>query len=272
MERQGSGVIGASAAGGPTTVVLEVSGLTVEYGGVAAMDNLSFRHEDGGVVGLIGPNGAGKTTLLNVLSGVAQPSSGRTSLGGRELGGLRVDQVARMGVTRTFQNLQVFGSLSVLDNVLLPRVGSSRGASLTGLFQPRRGHRRRAADRRDAFALLDQVGVAAFANTPAGSLAYGLQRRVEIARALAGDPALILLDEPLAGLARAESAALIELFEDVAAQDVTVMLVEHDVESVLAVSDRVLVLNHGRLLADGTPQQVSGDPAVQAAYLGEEWE
>jgi ABC-type branched-subunit amino acid transport system ATPase component len=272
MERQASGVMPAPGDAGPTTVELEVSGLTVEYGGVAALDNLSFRHDGGGVVGLIGPNGAGKTTLLNVLSGVVRPSSGRALLGGRDLVGLRVDQIARRGVTRTFQNLEVFGSLSVLDHVLLPRTANGRGPSRSGLSRPARLRRRDAADHRAALELLGQVGVAAHADSPASSLAYGLQRRVEIARALAGDPELILLDEPLAGLSRAESAALVELFGNVAARGVTVLLVEHDVESVLAVSDRVLVLNHGRLLADGTPEQVSGDPAVQAAYLGEEWE
>jgi branched-chain amino acid transport system ATP-binding protein len=252
------------------TAVLDVSAATVRYGGVSAIDDLSFRHEGGGIIGLIGPNGAGKTTLLNVLSGAVRLTSGRISLGGRDLTARRPDQIARMGVTRTFQNLQIFGSLSVLNNVLLPRV-ARWGISIADMFGLPPARRRIAAERRTAYELLERVGIAEYADTPAGSLAYGLQRRVEIARALAGDPALILLDEPLAGLSRSESTDLADLFTKVAAAGVTVLLVEHHVASVLAVSGRVLVLDHGRLLADGTPKQVFADRAVRAAYLGETW-
>ncbi|HEY3502899.1 MAG TPA: ABC transporter ATP-binding protein [Actinocatenispora sp.] len=253
------------------TAVLDVAGATVRYGGVAAVDDLSFRHEDGGVIGLIGPNGAGKTTLLNVLSGAVRLSSGRFGLDGRDLTDRRPHQIARLGITRTFQNLQVFGSLSVLDNVLLPRVTRGWGTAVADMVRLPHAHRRIAAERSVAAELLDRVGIAEYADTPAGSLAYGLQRRVEIARALAGDPALVLLDEPLAGLSRSESADLTDLFTKVASEGVTVLLVEHDVASVLAVSGRVLVLDHGRLLADGTPETVAADPDVRAAYLGEEW-
>ena len=255
-----------------STALLAVSAVTVRYGGVAAVDDLSFRHADGGVIGLIGPNGAGKTTLLNVLSGTVAPTGGKVRFGEHDVTGLAPDRIARMGITRTFQNLEVFGSLTVLQNVLLPRIARSRGTALFPLPGAARGRRRIRAERRAAHELLDRVGIAEYADTPAGNLAYGLQRRVEIARALAGDPALILLDEPLAGLSRSESAGLASLFAATAAEGVTVLLVEHDVATVLAVSQRVLVLDHGRLLADGTPRQVSSDAAVQDAYLGKGWQ
>ncbi|MEV0843039.1 ABC transporter ATP-binding protein [Actinocatenispora sera] len=250
---------------------LKVSSATVRYGGVAAIDDLSFHHENGGVVGLIGPNGAGKTTLLNVLSGAVRLTTGKISLQGRDLTSRKPHQIARLGITRTFQNLQVFGSLSVLDNVLLPRVARGWATAVGDMVLLPQAHRKVQAERARALDLLDQVGIAEYAKQPAGSLPYGLQRRVEIARALAGDPELILLDEPLAGLSASESVDLTELFTKVSTEGITVLLVEHDVASVLSVSKRVLVLDHGRLLADGTPDEVSADPAVRAAYLGEEW-
>lgn len=251
--------------------LLDVSAATVRFGGVAAIEDLTFRHEDGGIIGLIGPNGAGKTTLLNVLSGAIPLTSGRVSLGDVDLGRRRADQIARAGVSRTFQNLQVFGSLSVLDNVLLPRIARRWGPALAGALGIPSARMRIAAERRTAQVLLEEAGVAEYSEERAGTLAYGLQRRVEIARALAGDPDLVLLDEPLAGLSRAESTSLTALFTKIARRGVTVLLVEHDVASVFAVSQRVLVLDHGRMLADGTPEQVAADTAVQAAYLGEGW-
>jgi branched-chain amino acid transport system ATP-binding protein len=249
---------------------LELRGLTVRFGGVAALDGVSFRHDSGGVLGLIGANGAGKTTLLNVLSGVVPPTRGNVLLDGRELTGLPPYRIARSGVARTYQNLQVFHSLSVLDNVLVPRLARDRQvgpAAMLGLPAARRRERRH---REYAAGLLAEVGLAGREEQPAGSLPYGLQRRLEIARALAGEPRLLLLDEPLAGLARGEGADLTELVARLAARGVSVLLVEHDVASVLRVSDRVVVLDHGTLLADGAPATVATDPAVRAAYLGEE--
>ncbi|MGA8112410.1 MAG: ABC transporter ATP-binding protein [Actinocatenispora sp.] len=254
------------------TAVLDVDTATVRYGGVSAIADLSFSHDNGGVIGLIGPNGAGKTTLLNVLSGAVRLTTGRIRLGGHELTRLGPDRIARLGISRTFQNLQVFGSLSVLDNVLLPRLARGWGTALADMVRLPHARRRIGQEYQHARHLLERVGIAEHADLPAGTLPYGLQRRVEIARALAGDPALVLLDEPLAGLSRSESTDLAQLFTAVAAEGVTVLLVEHDVTSVLAVSGRVLVLDHGRLLADGTPAEVAANPEVRAAYLGEEWE
>ncbi|XVU22722.1 ABC transporter ATP-binding protein [Actinoplanes sp. CA-054009] len=221
--------------------VLEVQDVTVRFGGVTALDRLTLRHDRGGIVGLIGANGAGKTTLINVLSGTVRPERGRALLDGRELTALRPHRIARAGLARTFQNLQLFGSLSVLDNVLVVD--------------------------RDAAHLLDEVGLTEDIGKRPGELPYGRQRRLELARALALRPRVILLDEPLAGLAGSESDELLELFGRVRDRGVTVLLVEHDVPSVLRISDRVLVLDQGALLADGTPGEIAADPVVQEAYL-----
>ncbi|SMD26505.1 ABC transporter ATP-binding protein [Kibdelosporangium aridum] len=232
---------------------IEVTRATMRFGGVRAVDDLSFRYAAGGVLGLIGPNGAGKTTLLNALSDVSRLDSGRIRLRGNDITRLGPEKVARLGVARTFQNLQVFGSLSVLDNVLVPRWALGKGA-----------------DRAAGLAVLDRVGIAEHADRLAGTLAYGLQRRVELARALAAEPELLLLDEPLAGLSRVEGNRAAELFADLADDGITVVLVEHDVSSVLAVSRHVVVLDRGTVLASGTPDEVVADHAVRRAYLGEE--
>jgi ABC-type branched-subunit amino acid transport system ATPase component len=249
---------------------LALDGLSVRYGGVAALDGLTLRHDAGGVVGLIGPNGAGKTTLLNVLSGVVRPTGGTARLDGADLGRLPVHRISALGVARTFQDLKVFSSLTALENVLVPATARA------GLAAAALG-RGEAARRTAAAELLGRVGLAAVAGVRAGALPYGMQRRLEVARALAARPRLLLLDEPLAGLSGAESGELTALVATIAAGGsdfaggVTVLLVEHDVASVLAVSDRVVVLDHGALLADGAPAQIRADPAVRAAYLGGEW-
>ncbi len=251
-------------------VDLRVESVTMRFGGVTAVDDVTIRHDSGGVLGLIGPNGAGKTTLFNILSGVIVPTAGTVVLDDRELTRLRPDRVARLGVARTFQNLQLFGSLTVLENVLVA-AGAQDAGGLTRALVPtpasRTMKRRR---RREALELLDRVGIGHLAETVAATLPYGLQRRVEVARALAIRPRLLLLDEPLAGLSRAESTDLAELMRDLAGTGLTVVLVEHDVATVMQVSDRVVVLDHGTLLADGTAHEVQGDPRVRAAYLGEE--
>jgi len=250
------------------TAVLELHCLVMRFGGVTAVDGLTLRHDSGGIVGLIGPNGAGKTTVLNLLSGALRPSAGRITLDGRRLHRRRPDRIARLGVARTFQNLQTFASLTVRENVLVPLAARAATKPLFGVLALLTG-RDAAAHRDQADELLSGVGLLELADQRAGSLPYGLQRRLEVARALAGDPRLLLLDEPLAGLSRAESAELTTLFTRVASRGVTVLLVEHDVASVLEVSGRVIVLDHGALLADGTPDEVVADPAVRAAYLGE---
>jgi ABC-type branched-subunit amino acid transport system ATPase component len=207
------------------------------------------------VLGLIGPNGAGKTTLLNVLSGTVRPTGGEVRLDGRRVRGMRPDRLARAGVERTFQQLETFGSLSVLENVLVPLEARNRFAPTARL-------------RSEAGALLAGLGLAGLLDVPVSTLPLSTQRRVEVARALAGRPRLLLLDEPLAGLSRAERDELAALVRRVADSGVTVVLVEHDVAAVMRTSDRVVVLDHGRLLADGPPAQVQADERVRGAYLG----
>lgn len=250
----------------PEPIVIQISGLTKTFGGVTAVKDVTVRHDTGGVVGLIGPNGAGKTTLFNMVSGAITPTRGTIHLDGKDVTGLRPDRMNRAGVARTFQNLQVFGSLTVEENVLVAREQFMRAGalrSMLGLRSSEDEHRSRARE------LLDRVGMQARASAMVTSLSYGMQRRVEIARALASEPRLLLLDEPLAGLSRAESTDLTDLMRAVAETGVTVLLVEHDVAAVMDVSDRVLVLNLGELLADGPAQAVRQDERVRAAYLGE---
>jgi branched-chain amino acid transport system permease protein len=236
-------------------VRLELDRLTVGFGGVLAVEHLTLRHDAGGVLGLIGPNGAGKTTLLNVLSGTVRPTGGEVRLDGRGVGGMRPDRLARAGVERTFQHLETFGSLSVLENVLVPLEARNRFAPPARL-------------RSEAGALLDDVGLAGLLDVPVSTLPLSTQRRVEVARALAGRPRLLLLDEPLAGLSLVERDELAALVRRVADSGVTLVLVEHDVAAVMRTSDRVVVLDHGRLLADGPPARVQADERVRGAYLG----
>jgi branched-chain amino acid transport system permease protein len=255
--RRSWGAVGG--AGSPhmdrAPVRLEIDALTVTYGGIRALDHLSLCHHRGGVVGLIGPNGAGKTTLLNVLSGTVRPTAGKVRLDGAGVGGRRPDRLARAGVARTFQHLEPFASLSVLDNVLVALEA-----------RPDAGRR----PRETAAALLAEVGLGDRLDAAVAALPQGLQRRVEVARALAARPRLLLLDEPLAGLTRVEADELAAVVRRVAAGGVTVLLVEHDVAAIMATSDRVVVLDHGRLLADGPPAAVEIDQQVRAAYLGME--
>jgi branched-chain amino acid transport system ATP-binding protein len=250
--------------------LLEVRELGKAFGGVAAIADLSFAVPEGSIYAVIGPNGAGKTTLFNMLSGVYVPSDGGIEFDGSSLAGLEPHQVATRGISRTFQNLQIFFNMSVLENVMVgchqrARSGLYRAAlRLPGVVREEQQIR--------AWALeaLEFCGLAHLAERPADALPYGELKRVEIARALAADPRLLLMDEPAAGLNDTETAELRELIRRIGARGVTVLLVEHNMGLVMQVSDTVLVLDYGSKLAEGTTTEIQNDPRVIAAYLGGE--
>jgi branched-chain amino acid transport system ATP-binding protein len=238
--------------------VLTVENVSVRFGGVHAVQGMSLECPPGRVTGLIGPNGAGKTTLFNVITGFQKPASGRVLLGDHELTRTSPQKRARAGLARTFQRLELFGSLTVHENVQL-------AAELHRGFTRKGEAPSAVADR-----LLEGVGLAAFARHQAGVLPTGMARLLELARALASEPTVLLLDEPGSGLDEAECASLGDLLLSLAADGMAVLLVEHDMELVMRVCEHVYVLDFGRLLAEGSPTQVQADSAVQTAYLGAE--
>jgi ABC-type branched-subunit amino acid transport system ATPase component len=249
---------------------LSVEQIERSFGGVHALDGVSFTVGEGEVHGLIGPNGAGKTTLLNVVSGLMPPSGGRIVLGDERIDGRPAHQIAARGIARTFQNIRLFAGLSAVGNVIVGEhlVRTSPLWRRMLLLPAARAEERAARD--TALVALARVGLRDRASDTASALSYGEQRRVEIARALARSPRVLLLDEPTAGMNAAEVAAVEKLIREVAAEGRSVLLVEHNVRLVMEVSDRITVLNFGKVIADGEPKAVASDPAVIAAYLGTE--
>jgi branched-chain amino acid transport system ATP-binding protein len=248
---------------------LRVEGLSRSFGGLAALDDVSFT-ADGGICGLIGPNGAGKTTLLNVVSGVLAPTRGHIWVDEQPTAGLPPHRLAALGVARTFQNVRLFGELSVLDNVRLGYHLRQHGNLLETVLRLPRARREERESVAGAQALLDRLRLAHLARATAGGLAYGDQRRVEIARALALEPRLLLLDEPAAGLNATETEQLGDFLHELSARGITLLLVEHDMDLIMQVCDHIVVLNFGRKIADGPPDVVRADRRVIDAYLGEE--
>jgi branched-chain amino acid transport system ATP-binding protein len=249
-------------------VMLEVDHVTLRFGGVTALDDVSFEIREGEIFGLIGPNGAGKTTCFNVTTGVYRPTSGEVRFQGRSLTGLKRFQITRLGISRTFQNIRLFKTMTALENVMVGADTHSSVGILNALFRTPRQRRQERESLERAMELLDFVGIRRRASDLAANLSYGDQRRLEIARAMATGPKLLCLDEPAAGFNPAEKAKLMDLIRKVRDQGYTVLLIEHDMRLVMGVTDRIVVLEFGRKIAEGTPEEIRDNPAVIAAYLG----
>ena len=271
--------------------VLRMENVTMQFGGVVAVNDLSMEVNKGEIVALIGPNGAGKTTAFNCITGVYEPTNGRISFMGQpmvenypqgkmkklyagENSGMFAtvlnptpDKITRLGIARTFQNIRLFSALSVFDNVLIAKHMRARQNFLSATFRLNKAEERRM--RREAMALLEEQNLAHLKDEVAGSLPYGLQRRLEIARALATEPSLLLLDEPAAGMNPQETHELTEFIKEIRARyDLTVLMIEHHMDLVMTISDRIYVLDFGKRIAQGTPTEIQNNPRVIEAYLG----
>ncbi|WP_157226687.1 ABC transporter ATP-binding protein [Gordonia soli] len=248
--------------------LLEVSGLTVEFGGLAALDDVSFEIRRGEILGLIGPNGAGKTTCFNAITGVYTPTRGTVTFDGSPLGKIKQHKITRRGIARTFQNVRLWGEMTALENVCVGTDARHQTSVFGAIARTPRHYReeRDAVDR--GMALLEFVGIGPRAAEKASNLPYGDQRRLEIARALATEPKLLCLDEPAAGFNPSEKTALMGLIQKIRDDGYTVLLIEHDMRLVMGVTDRIVVLEFGRKIAEGSPRDVRDNPAVVAAYLG----
>jgi branched-chain amino acid transport system ATP-binding protein len=251
-------------------ILLELEGIGISFGGLRAVDDLSFKVRTGEIVGLIGPNGAGKTTVFNMITGVYKPTDGRIRWHGREIAGLAPHKIAEAGIRRTFQTIRLFTDMTVLDNVIAGEHLQMRQKWWQGLLATpaQRREEKELVDR--AMEVLREMNLADVAYENATSLPYGVQRRVEMARTLVAKPELIILDEPAAGLNENESAALNDTIRAIRDMGITVILVEHDMSVVMNVTDSIVVINFGKKIAEGNPEEIRGNPLVIEAYLGQD--
>jgi len=249
--------------------LLEANGLTKRFGGLVANQDVTVKVEKGTITAVIGPNGAGKTTFFNMITGFYVPDEGDILLNGKSIKGLRPDQIASKGITRTFQNIRLFKEMTALENVMVG-VHSRLSAGLLGiLFNSKKVREEEERARVEAYQLLEYVGIEHIANEAAGSLPYGFQRKLEIARALATNPQIILLDEPAAGMNPRETVEMTEFIRRLKRElDLTIILIEHDMKLVMGLSEYIHVLDYGRKIAEGTPEEIRNNPAVIEAYLG----
>jgi branched-chain amino acid transport system ATP-binding protein len=247
---------------------LEVRNVSKTFGGLTAVDGVSFGLEQGQILGLVGPNGSGKSTMLNLLSGVYEADGGSVTLNGRSLSGLAPNAIASAGLARTFQNLQIFHGLSVGENVLVGRSCRMRSSVMGSVFGTPFARREEADARDQAFSLLSHVGLERYLDDPPSSLSYGQRRLLELARALASSPSVLMLDEPCAGLSQGEADELAVLIRQLGQSGIGVIVIEHNMRFVMGLVDRIVALNFGRKIAEGDPRSIRENEEVIAAYLG----
>jgi branched-chain amino acid transport system ATP-binding protein len=252
--------------------LLTLSSVRKDFGGLTALSEVSFSVEKGEILGLIGPNGAGKTTLFHLITSIIRPSRGEILFRGERITGLRPHMVAKRGIGRTFQNIRLFDKMTALENVMVGRHGKCRAGTWGAVFRTRQERDEERRTREEAYELIRFVGLSGEEEIPAGKLPYGKKRRLEVARALAGGPKLLLLDEPVAGMNDAETREIHELILTIREHGITVILIEHNMALVMRLCDRLVVLNFGKKIAEGTPEQIRKDAMVAEAYLGREEE
>jgi branched-chain amino acid transport system ATP-binding protein len=256
--------------------ILNVENITMRFGGLKALDNLDLVVNEGEIVALIGPNGAGKTTFFNCVTGIYPPTAGDVlitppSKPSERINGLKTNEVTERGMARTFQNIRLFGSMSVLENVMIGRHCRLKSGIASAIFRPKSTVNEEKQLIRDSYEVLEKIGLSQYVNELAMNLPYGAQRRLEIARAMATDPFLLLLDEPAAGMNPQETKELDDLIVWIRDNEkISILLIEHDMKLVMSLSDKIFVMDYGKKIAEGTPDQIKNDPVVIKAYLGED--